>query len=105
MNVTNTEPFDRWLRFPRVILMYIPLYAMVAVPMFTSDPANPARAFSFALMMWILLTAVSGVVALVIGGLVAYLHDRRLFVPVFNATFVVTWIVVFGGIFLTASNG
>jgi len=94
------EAFAQWFRFPRVILLYIPLYVTAAVPMFTSDPDNPARAFSFALLLWISLTVVSAVVAMVTVGVVASGQKKRLIVPIFNATFVVTWIVLFSALML-----
>ena len=95
------EAFECWFRFPRVILLYIPLYVVTAVPMFTSDPDNPARAFSFALMLWISLTVVSAVVATVTVGVVVSRQKKRLSVPIFNATFVVTWIVLFSALMLS----
>jgi len=95
------EAIERWLRFPRVVLLYIPLYAVTAVPMFTSDPDNPARAFSFALILWISLTVVSAVVAMVTVGVVASRQKKRLIVPIFNAVFVVTWIVLFSALMLS----
>ena len=100
MNRSLIEAFERWFRFPRVVLLYIPLYVITAVPMFTSDPDNPARAFSFALMLWISLTVVSAVVALVAAGAVAGKQKKHLFVPTFNVTFVVTWIVLFSALLL-----
>jgi len=95
------EAFERWFRFPRVILLYIPLYVVTAVPMFTSDPDNPARAFSFTLILWISLTVVSAVVALVAAGVVAYMQKKHLFVLTFNVTFIVTWIVLFSALILS----
>ena len=100
MNRWLIAVFERWLRLPRVILLYIPLYVVTAVPMFTSDPDNPARAFSFALMLWISLTVVSAVVALVTAGVIASKQKKHLFASTFNATFVVTWIVLFFSLLL-----
>ena len=100
MNRLLIEAFEYWFRFPRVILLYIPLYVVAAVPMFTSDPDNPARAFSFALMLWIGLSVVSGVVAMVAAGVVANMGKKHLFVLTFNATFIVTWIVAFSALML-----
>jgi hypothetical protein len=100
MNKWLIEAIERWLSFPRVVLLYIPLYVITAVPMFTSDPDNPARAFSFALLLWISLTVVSAVVALVAAGAVTRKRKKSLFVPIFNATFVVTWIVLFSALLL-----
>ena len=94
------EAIERWFRLPRVVLLYIALYVVTAAPMFTSDPDNPARAFSFALMLWISLTVVSAVVAMVTVGVVASGQKKRLIVPIFNATFVVTWIVLFSALLL-----
>lgn len=71
MNRWLIEALECWFRFPRVILLYVPLYAITAVPMFTSDPDNPARAFSFVLMLWISLTVVSAVVATIAVGVLA----------------------------------
>jgi hypothetical protein len=95
------EAIERWFRLPRVVLLYIALYVVTAAPMFTSDPDNPARAFSFALMLWISLTVVSAVVAMVTVGVVASGQKKRLIVPIFNATFVVTWIVLFSALMLS----
>lgn len=67
---------ERWLRLPRVVLLYIPLYTVAAMPMFNSDPDNPARAFSFALMWWTGLTAAFAVVAIVVVGDVIYLRKN-----------------------------
>ncbi len=100
MNRWLIEAFEYWLKFPRVILLYIPLYVTAAVPMFTSDPDNPARAFSFALMLWIGLTVISAVVAVVAAGVVANREKKRLFVLTFNATFILTWIVAFSTLML-----
>jgi hypothetical protein len=100
MNSWLIEAFERWFTFPRVILLYIPLYVITAVPMFTSDPDNPARAFSFALLLWISLTVVSAVVALVAAGAVTSKRKKHLFAPTFNATFAVTWIVLFSALLL-----
>lgn len=100
MNRRLIKAFESWFKFPRVILLYIPLYVITAVPMFTSDPDNPARAFSFALMLWISLTVVSVVVALVAAGVVTNKRKKHLFAPTFNATFVVTWIVLFSALLL-----
>ena len=94
------EAIERWFRLPRVVLLYIALYVVTAAPMFTSDPDNPARAFSFALLLWISLTVVSAVVAMVTVGVVASGQKKRLIVPIFNATFVVTWIVLFSALML-----
>ncbi len=100
MNRWLIEAFEYWLKFPRVILLYIPLYVTAAVPMFTSDPDNPARAFSFALMLWIGLTVISAVVAVVAAGVVASGEKKHLFVRTFNATFILTWIVAFSTLML-----
>ena len=94
------EAFAQWFRFPRVILLYIPLYVTAAVPMFTSDPDNPARVFSFVLMLWIGLTVVSAVVAMVALGVVANRGGKHLFVPTFNVMVIVTWIVAFSALML-----
>ena len=93
-----TKAIEHWFRLPRVALLYIPLYVVAAIPMFTSDPDNPARAFSFAVMLWISLTVVSAVFAMVVVG-VAGLRKKRLFVPTFNATFIVTWVVILGAMY------
>ena len=95
------EAIERWFRLPRVVLLYIALYVVTAAPMFTSDPDNPARAFSFALMLWISLTVVSAVVAMVAMGVVGYRRKKHLIVPIFNVTFVVTWIVVLSTLMLS----
>lgn len=100
MNRRLIETFECWCRFPRVVLLYIPLYVITAVPMFTSDPDNPARAFSFALLLWISLTVVSAVVASITVGVLAARQKKRMMIPIFNATFVVTWIVLFSALFL-----
>jgi len=100
MNRWLIEAFEYWFKFPRVILLYIPLYVTAAVPMFTSDPDNPARAFSFVLMLWIGLTVVSAVVAVVAAGVVANREKKHLFVLTFNAMFILTWIVAFSALML-----
>ena len=96
MNRWLIEAIEGWFRFPRVVLLYVFLYVLTAIPMFTSDPGNPARAFSFALMLWITLTVVSVVVATIVVTLGKGLRKNGLFGPIFNAAFIVTWIVVFG---------
>jgi hypothetical protein len=100
MNKLLIDAFAQWLKFPRVILLYIPLYVTAAVPMFRSDPDNPARVLSFALMLWISLTVVSAVVALIAAGLVAARGKKHLFVLTFNAMFILTWIVSFSALML-----
>ena len=89
------KAIESWFRLPRVALLYIPLYVVSAIPMFTSDPDNPLRAFSFTLPLWAILTGVSAVVASVVVGLITPLRKKRLSAPTFNATFIVTWIVIF----------
>lgn len=110
MNPRLTAALDRWLRFPRVVLLYLSLPVITAIPMFIGDSGNPVRAFGTTLWLCLPLALVSVIVAVVLAtlGVLAMLPDRKckgVFSPIFHGSFILTWlisIVVTVGAWLTA---
>lgn len=95
---------EGWLKFPRVIIFYIPLYGMAAVPMFIADSGNPARALGWAMWLWGILTISSTIIAVATAAASRIKDKNSEFFPTFHITFFVTWMVVFVGVLMLASN-
>ena len=93
-----------WLKFPRVVALYIPLFVMPAIPMFIADSGNPARALGWTMWLWIFLTIVSGVAGLVVAFADRLKDKSSDFLDTFHITFIISWIIVFGGILMLAKN-
>ena len=95
---------EGWLKFPRVVVFYIPLYGVSAIPMFIADAGNPARAFGWTIWFWIILTAISAAAGIVVATAGRIIDKNSEFFKAFNITFIVSWVVVFSGILMFAKN-
>ncbi len=93
-----------WLKLPKVVVLYIPLFVMPAIPMFIADSGNPARALGWTMWLCIFLTIVSGVAGLVVAFADRLKDKSSEFFETFHITFIITWIIVFSGILILAKN-
>ena len=95
---------EGWLKFPRVVVFYIPLYGMSAIPMFVADSGNPARAFGWIVWFWIILTVISAAAGVVVATVNRFTDKNSKFFETFNLTFIIAWVIIFCGILMLAKN-
>jgi hypothetical protein len=100
MDVRLVEAIERWLKFPRVVLLYLPLPFIPAVPMFIADSGNPARAFGWTFWLWLPLILFSGIVAGLLAVFVENKYGEEVFFPAFHTGFIIAWLAACCALFL-----
>jgi hypothetical protein len=100
MDVRLVEAIERWLKFPRVVLLYLPLPIIPAVPMFIADSGNPARALGWTIWLCLPLALFSGIGAGLLAVIAEQKYGKGVFFPAFHFGFIVSWLVACCALFL-----
>ena len=100
VNLRLIEAIERWLKFPRVVLLYLPLPVIAATPMFIADSGNLPRAFGWAIWLCIPLAMGAGIVAGLLGAIAEHKYGEGYFFPAFHAGFVIAWLTACAVLFL-----
>lgn len=92
MDVWLVEAIERWLKFPRVVLLYLPLPVIPAVPMFIADSENLARAFGWTIWLWLPMLLFAGIVAGLLAVFAESKYGEEFFFPAFHSGFIISWL-------------